>query len=83
MTEKPNRDTLIRLSNDLDSAFSRGQKPRVREGQYPGISIAQVLEGARVSYDFAQRRGLVPALRGAGVDRRLSPYWRNAGQDER
>lgn len=58
-------DVVVRLSNDLESAFRRGQKPRVREGQYPGVSITQVLAAAKVSYDFMQRSGPVPALRGA------------------
>lgn len=55
----------VRLSNDLESAFRSGQKPRVREGQYPGISVAQVLAAAKASYDYMQRSGPVPGLRGA------------------
>jgi hypothetical protein len=59
------KDVVVRLSNDLESAFRRGQKPRVREGQYPGVSTPQVLAAARLSYEFVQRNGPVPALRGA------------------
>ena len=61
----PSTYVVIQLSNELEMAFMAGKKLRVREGQYPGFSIAQVLYAAKLSYELMKRYGRVPALRGA------------------
>lgn len=57
MTAPPDTETVLRLARDLDSAFMSGQKLRVREGQYPGFSVTQVLAAAKAEYDFLVPHG--------------------------